>query len=94
MKRILFVTMLLAVCFSAASQQALGPGPGLVSPEINPDHSVTFRLRAPKAVTVQLQGDCVPGGRADLVERDGVWTLTTAPLEGELYRYNFVVDGQ
>lgn len=95
MNRILFVmTALVAACLSASAQQALGPGSGLVSPEINPDHSVTFRLRAPKAVTVQLQGDCVPNGRADMVERDGVWTLTTAPLEGELYRYNFVVDGQ
>jgi len=95
MKRILFMmTALVAACLSASAQQALGPGSGLVSPEINPDHSVTFRLRAPKAVTVQLQGDCVPNGRADMVERDGVWTLTTAPLEGELYRYNFVVDGQ
>ena len=95
MKRILFVmTALVAAYLSAAAQQALGPGPGLVSPEINPDHSVTFRLRAPKAVAVQLQGDCVANGRADMVERDGVWTLTTAPLEGELYRYNFVVDGQ
>ena len=95
MKRILFLmTALVAACLSASAQQALGPGSGLVSPEINPDHSVTFRLRAPKAVVVQLQGDCVPNGRADMVERDGVWTLTTAPLEGELYRYNFVVDGQ
>ena len=94
MKRSLFLSLMLAACLPAAAQQALGPGSGLVSPEINPDHSVTFRLRAPKAVTVQLQGDCVPNGRADMVERDGVWTLTTAPLEGELYRYNFVVDGQ
>lgn len=96
MKRILFVmTALLAVGISAAAQQALGPGSGLVSPEINPDHSVTFRFNDRKAVVVQVDGDCIPGGRVNMTEdRDGVWSYTTPPLEGELYRYNFIVDGQ
>ena len=94
MKRILFVmTALVAGCLSAAAQQALGPGSGLVSPEINPDHSVTFRLRAPKAVTVQVRGDFGPVGEMREGE-GGVWSYTTAPLEGELYSYNFIVDGQ
>ena len=74
-------------------QQALGPGTGLVSPEINPDHSVTFRIFAPKAIKVQVAGDFM-NGRADLTEgKDGLWTYTTAPLEGELYSYSFYVDG-
>ena len=33
-------------------------------------------------------------GRADLVEKNGLWTYTTAPLEGELYSYTLYVDGQ
>ncbi|NLZ19549.1 MAG: esterase [Bacteroidales bacterium] len=93
MKRTLFLTLLLAACMSAAAQQALGPGSGLVSPEINPDHSVTFRLRAPKAVSVQVRGDFGPVGQMR-EEQGGVWTYTTEPLEGELYSYNFIVDGQ
>ena len=97
---------------SAQAQQALGPGTGLVSPEINPDHSVTFRYHNPKAKTVQVTGDFLPtrpieldfGGRtlvydapghADLQEGPGgVWTYTSAPLEGELYSYSFLVDGK
>ena len=86
--------LLLAAGVNAFAQQALGPGSGLVSPEINPDHSVTFRLRAPKAVKVQVRGDFA-NGACDMTEGEGgVWTYTTAPLEGELYSYNFVVDGQ
>ncbi len=53
-------TLLLAamcLCTAAFAQQALGPGTGLVSPQINPDHTVTFRYHAPKAITVQLTGD-------------------------------------
>ena len=77
------------------AQQALGPGTGLVSPEINPDHTVTFRLFAPKAVTVQLTGDFLPARVVDMKEgRDGVWTYTTEALPGELYSYSFLVDGR
>ena len=93
MKRILIITAALTLSTAIWGQQALGPGTGLVSPEINPDHSVTFRFFAPKAVTVQVVGDFM-NGRADLIEgKDGVWSFTTTPLEGELYSYSFLVDG-
>lgn len=58
-KGLLFIVSLLGatVCFA---QQALFGGAGLVSPEINPDNTVTFRVRAPKAVLVQVTGDFLP----------------------------------
>ena len=109
MKKTILAAAVLLLGFSASGQQALGPGSGIVSPEINPDHSVTFRLRAPKAITVQLTGDFLPtmkrtvnyGGRemtmesagiVDLKEgQNGIWEYTSAPLEGELYSYSFLV---
>ena len=94
MKRLFFTILMLTACLSAAAQQALGPGSGIVSPEINPDHSVTFRLRAPKAVKVQVRGDFAARPCEMTEGEGGVWTYTTEPLEGELYSYNFVVDGQ
>jgi enterochelin esterase family protein len=100
----------LAVCASATAfaQQALWGGPALVSPEVNADNSVTFRLRAPKAVKVEVTGDFLapqpmetPYGKFDvpgvaaLTEKEGVWEFTTpAPLVSELYSYNFIIDGQ
>ena len=51
---------LAGMTLAANAQQALGPGTGLVSPEINPDHSVTFRYVNPKAKTVQVTGDFLP----------------------------------
>ena len=93
MKRLLIILAALSFTSAIFAQQALGPGTGIVSPEINPDHTVTFRLFAPKAISVQVTGDFM-NGKADLVEgKDGVWTYTTAPLEGELYSYSFIVDG-
>ena len=92
MKRTLILAAALLVGAVASAQQALGPASGITSPEINPDHTVTFRYRGPKAVTVQLQGDFLPG-RVDMKEgRDGIWTYTTEPLTGELYSYSFIVD--
>ena len=111
MKQLLVAASLL-LCSAAFAQQALGPGTGLVSPEINPDHSVTFRLFAPKAVKVEVTGDFLPTrpiqytvdgktltydapGSAALQEGPGgVWTYTSAPLDGELYSYSFLVDGR
>ena len=93
---------------SVFAQQALWGAPQLVSPQINDNNTVTFRLRAPKAVTVQVTGDFLPTqaietpfgkfdgpGVADLKEgKDGVWEYTTPePLAPELYSYTFLVDG-
>ena len=94
MKKLLSLLAVACLTVAAFAQQALGPGTGLVSPEINPDHTVTFRLYAPKAVTVQLAGDFLPRV-VDLQEGPGgIWTYTTQPLEGELYSYSFIVDGR
>ena len=80
MKKLIAICAALAIGMAAWAQQALGPGTGLVSPEINPDHSVTFRLFAPKAINVQVTGDFMKGS-ADMEEgKDEVWTFTTKPL--------------
>lgn len=101
----LSIMALIAVCANA--QQALWGGSQIVSPEIHPNNTVTFRLSAPKAVKVQVTGDFLPTekvqtpfgefdapGTADLVEKDGVWEYTTPqPLAPELYSYTMLVDG-
>ena len=64
------------------------------SPEILPDHRVTFRFPAPAATTVALSGDWATGGPWSMVKDDkGVWSLTVGPLKPEFYNYAFVVDG-
>ena len=71
MKRVLLFVALVGLSLSAMAQQALGPGTGLVSPEINPDNSVTFRYHNPKAKIVQVTGDFLPSRpiEIDLGER-------------------------
>ena len=107
MKRFLFLSAMLLVCAMTFAQQALWGGVPVVSPEIHDNNTVTFRLKAPKAVKVQVTGDFLPTqkiktpfgefdgpGVADLKEgKDGVWEFTTPePLKPELYSYSFIVD--
>lgn len=107
MKKILLLSILSLICGMTFAQQALWGSAPVVSPEIHDDNTVTFRLKAPKAVSVQVVGDFLPTqkvktpfgefdapGKADLVEKDGVWEFTTPePLQPELYSYTFLVDG-
>jgi enterochelin esterase family protein len=67
----------------------------LVSPEVQPDRRVTFRVRAPKASEVSLFGDWMLPATQQAMTRDeqGVWSTTIGPLEPGLAIYTFTVDG-
>src|ERR1035441_1188349 len=71
-----------------------GRGPALRSPEILDDQKVTFRLRAPNAAEVSVNGDW-PQGRGVKMTKDdaGVWSAIVGPLTPELWAYTFSVDG-
>ena len=72
-----------------------GPqGPRVVSPEILPDKKVTFRLLAPKASTVVLNGNWDQGTNIAMTKDDqGIWSVTIGPLGEQLWGYSFNVDG-
>ena len=92
-KVMLFIFAAICSCSSFA-QQALWGGSKIVSPEVNADKTVTFRLDAPQAQKVQVAGDCIANNVADMQKDDkGVWSFTTEVLPSELYLYNFLVDG-
>ena len=65
--------------------------PPLVSPEVHPDNRVTFRFRAPNAKEVFLAMAGAP--RLPMQNNQGVWTVTTDPLQPDFYGYSFTVDG-
>jgi enterochelin esterase-like enzyme len=86
------------ISFSAAQQAKPAPAPlpqrpaWLVSPEVHPDNTVTFRYRAPNAQDVKLDRE---GTDPVAMQKDdqGVWSVTTAPLPPDYYGYSFLVDG-
>ena len=79
----------------AAGQRAGAPqGPRVVSPEILPDKKVTFRLLAPKAGAVVLNGNWDQGTNIPMTKDDqGIWSVTVGPLGEQLWGYSFSVDG-
>lgn len=69
-----------------------GRGTALKSPEINPDRTVTFRLRAPNAK--EAIATVGRGNRLTMVKDDqGVWSATSAPLDPDVYTYSLSIDG-
>lgn len=63
------------------------------SPTIHEDDSVTFRISAPKAETVQVRGEMLDKA-LDLEKDDkGLWSGTIPPVEPGIYGYSFVIDG-
>ncbi len=107
MKKLLNIAFTMLLCVSVYAQQALWGGSPLVSPEINKDNTVTFRLYAPNAQKVEVTGDFLPQqkietpfgtmdapGAAEMIKGDdNIWQFTTPVLNPELYNYNFIVDG-
>src|SRR5713226_6510582 len=82
---------------AAQPPRGRGPqGPQVVSPEVSADRRVTFRILAPKAEAVRLNGTDMPGNdqsAAMAKGTNGVWEVTLGPIEPGAYRYNFNVDG-
>lgn len=98
-------TTALAIGALLLSQVAFAQGRGqpqdnLVSPEVHPDRTVTFRLRAPQASAVTLTGDWLAtpaastGGTIPMAKDSaGIWSVTTPPLEATIHLYFFTMDG-
>jgi enterochelin esterase family protein len=87
---------LMAPCAAAFAQTTPYTASGaqrLSSPEIAPNNHVTFRLHAPGAKQVTVQGDW-PGSPAPMSKDEhGVWSATIGPLRPDIYTYWFNVDG-
>jgi len=87
---------------------AVGDGPvsatlnyDLKTVVVNPDNTVTFSYSAPGARSVQVCGNffrlengTYGEGIAQMQKgTDGIWRYTTVPTKSELYRYEFIIDG-
>ncbi len=82
-KLALFAAIVSSPCFVCAQARS-------DSPAVHPDRTITFRLQAPTAESVKLNGL----GSPQLTKgSNGVWSVTVGPLEPEIYSYTFNVDG-
>jgi enterochelin esterase family protein len=70
-----------------------GRGPALVSPQVNPDHTITLRFRAPNAKEVVAIGEIDGKDHPMMRDDSGVWSVSIGPLAPDVYNYQFRVDG-
>ena len=98
MKTILNLTLLCSAVLARAAVESM-PAPGNVGnaeyPRISPDLRVTFRLRAPNAKQVKLEGGIgLVKEPLDMTRsEDGSWMVTTPPAVPGFHYYWFTVDG-
>jgi enterochelin esterase family protein len=101
--RTMLAPVILCVALLAQGAPVTSPGTGggqaraakTRSAELLADGRITFRLRAPKATEVLVQGNWDRGhGLAMIKDDSGLWSVTTPlALQPELWAYTFSVDG-
>ena len=108
MKKLMTIAAAAFLAGSCFAQQNLFGGAQVVSPQINPDGTITVRYQGAKAKTVKVEGDFLPEQlietpqgvwaihpAADLQEvKPGIWEYTTPePVAADYYTYTLLVDG-
>ena len=68
---------------------------GFESPEILPDNSIIFRIKAPDAKEVLVAGTWLQDAprSIELTKKDSVWETKIGPIRSDAYEYEYVVDG-
>ncbi|WP_320111041.1 alpha/beta hydrolase-fold protein [Draconibacterium orientale] len=99
MKHLVITLILGLTTWLLSAQQDLFNENPIVSPQVNTDNTVTFRIKAPDAKSVSVSGslDAEKAFAPITYEMqkgdDGVWSYTTPVLPSEFYRYHFTIDG-
>ena len=88
MKKIL----LSLIIFVSSGAFLIAQRPSVISPEVHPDNSVTFRFFARNAERVSLDTEILPAPAKMTKDASGVWSITIPPVKPDIYPYSFWVD--
>ena len=89
MKLSIYITAtLLLTCGGMFAQRP----PTISSPDVNPDHSITFRYYSKTAQSVTLKSEFLKSPLYFKGDTSGIWTLTVPPVKPDIYPYSFLVD--
>jgi len=84
---LLFIPVMILAGLTSSAQR-----PSVISPEVHPDHSVTFRFYAQNARQVTLTSELLTAPKPMTKDASGVWSVTVPPVKPDIYPYCFVVD--
>lgn len=83
-KCLIILNLVILATFPASAQKAF--------PEIHPDRTVTFQVKAPGATNVQISLEASTSKKMEKDER-GLWHVTIGPLTPNIYAYSVWIDG-
>jgi len=87
----LFAALLLPCCLLAQKPASKPAPPPLLSHEVHPDRSVTFRFKDASGAKVELNLEGIAKPIPMAKGAGGTWSYTTKPLAPEIYSYSFLV---
>lgn len=85
--------VLIILCTSCVVVAQPPRGPFIISPQVNPDKTITFRYLAPMAGEVKLSGQFQKGSIEMTKDSLGIWSVTVGQVSPDIYPYSFNVDG-
>lgn len=89
MQRIIYI--LLGIMLTGVTLMGQRP-PAISSPDVHPDHSITFRYFSRNAKKVTLSGEFLTAPVALTKDTSGIWSVTVPPVKPDIYPYSFTVD--
>ena len=89
MKRLIY-TLLLVLPLAVFAQPPRRPAPS--SPDVNNDHSITFRYFSRTAQRVYVSGEFLKSPVKMSRDTSGLWSVTVPPVTPDIYPYSFWVD--
>ena len=87
------IILILVTTVFASLQVMAQRSPSVISPEVHPDHSITFRFNAPNAAEVILSSELLSKPAAMQKNESGLWSIKVGPVNPDIYPYCFIVDG-
>lgn len=91
LKNIIGVSVVVMTIAHTLNAQPPRP-PAISSPEVGPDHSITFKYYNRNAKRVYVSGEFLKAPVAMQRDTSGVWSLRVPPVSPDIYPYSFWVD--
>lgn len=88
MRKLFCIILVSLSTFTVTAQRP----PSVISPDIHPDHRVTFRYFSRTAQKVTLKGEFLKSPLPMAKDTSGLWSITVPPVKPDIYPYSFVVD--
>lgn len=89
----LLTSLSLLPVYAGDAQPSAPKPPPVVSPEVQVDRSVTFRIKASQATKVEVRGQWTKEPLALTKGEHDVWSATSAPIAAGVWEYSMVLDG-